>query len=419
MLLLVTSSACWKASRPETLVDRRSAMPFAPLERGGTVGYRPRVGELDLRLTGAAAGHQRRHLLGDAGDLGRVVRIGGIPTFLQGTGKGAHVTPRAECGAVARVAAQRRDIILQRRLRVGVGAEGAARTHEGARLKLLSRRRHRVAAPAAGGLHPEEVVAARPGGALGRAATPVALERSLRDHAQGLHTQLPRGSFSLRPQRAHELCALGGRRGRGGRSSRRARCSRGRAGGLGRRGGCRRGAGSAPQLLHQHVGESQAMAPGELERQLVIEHALVHLGLVAAEDRILADGLAHALEHHLGEQALELLRHLAQRARVLLAYCALELLEPREVTIDTGAVGAVGYVGSHGGRCNGLQMTMSSARSAPASRSASRIATRSPGAAPTWFTARTISSRLTPAWNTNMRASACWTSIVLRGVTTV
>ena len=31
----------------------------------------------------------------------------------------------------------------------------------------------------------------------------------------------------------------------------------------------------------------------------------------------------------------------------------------------------------------------------------------SPGAAPTWFTARTISSRLTPALNTNMRAGSC------------
>src|SRR5690606_41955615 len=49
------------------------------------------------------------------------------------------------------------------------------------------------------------------------------------------------------------------------------------------------------------------------------------------------------------------------------------------------------------------QITSSSARSAPACRSASRIAIRSPGAAPTSFTARTISSRVVPPSKRNMR----------------
>ena len=47
------------------------------------------------------------------------------------------------------------------------------------------------------------------------------------------------------------------------------------------------------------------------------------------------------------------------------------------------------------------------------------MATRSPGAAPTWLTARTMSFKSTPASNTNMRAGGCETEIVLSGTTTV
>ena len=47
------------------------------------------------------------------------------------------------------------------------------------------------------------------------------------------------------------------------------------------------------------------------------------------------------------------------------------------------------------------------------------MATRSPGAAPTLFTAETISSRLTPESNLNMRPCGCSTCTSERGVTTV
>src|SRR5580698_10365747 len=231
MLLLVTSRACWKASSPETLVERRSAMPFALLERGRTVGYRPRIGKLDLRLTGGTGADEGRHLLGDTRDLRRVVGIGGVAGLLQGAGKGAYVVPGPQGRAVAGIAPEGGDIILQRGLRVGVGAEGAACPDHAAAIKFLRGGADRITVPGGTGLHAKEVVAARARGALGDAATPVALERGLRDDSQGMHAELLRGALCLRPEAAHELCLLGsagrgqvaGRGGRGRRCGRRRR----------------------------------------------------------------------------------------------------------------------------------------------------------------------------------------------------
>ena len=55
----------------------------------------------------------------------------------------------------------------------------------------------------------------------------------------------------------------------------------------------------------------------QLHRELVVGHVLVHVTLVAAEHRIAHAGAAHALEHHLGEQALELLRGRPQRLGIV------------------------------------------------------------------------------------------------------
>jgi hypothetical protein len=90
------------------------------------------------------------------------------------------------------------------------------------------------------------------------------------------------------------------------------------------------------QLVHQHVGKSKALATREIERQLVIEHALVRLRLVAAENGVLAYRIAHALDQHPGEETLELLGYLAQRTRILLVRACLELLETGEVAVDPG-----------------------------------------------------------------------------------
>ena len=42
------------------------------------------------------------------------------------------------------------------------------------------------------------------------------------------------------------------------------------------------------QLAHQHVRQAEALALRQLHGQLLVEHVLVHVGLVAAEQRIAA-----------------------------------------------------------------------------------------------------------------------------------
>ena len=79
----------------------------------------------------------------------------------------------------------------------------------------------------------------------------------------------------------------------------------------------RSAASAAAQLPDEHVGETQAAALAQLHGELVVGHVLVHVTLIAAEHRIAHAGAAHALEHHLGEQTLELLRDRAQRRRIV------------------------------------------------------------------------------------------------------
>src|SRR5690606_14442104 len=108
-------------------------------------------------------------------------------------------------------------------------------------------------------------------------------------------------------------------------------------------------------------------------------------------------GVAHALDHHLREQPFELARGL----------------------VDAGGIGAQRGIELDGGRVDAHQITSSSARRAPACFSASRMATRSPGAAPTAFTACTISSSEVPPGNMNMRLPSWLASTAECGVTTV
>src|SRR5690606_41045732 len=77
---------------------------------------------------------------------------------------------------------------------------------------------------------------------------------------------------------------------------------------------------SASELADQHVREPEAFAFRQMQGHLVIEHALVEIRLIASEQRIAAEALvrlAHALQEHLREQALELLRRLLQGSRIL------------------------------------------------------------------------------------------------------
>src|SRR5579863_295839 len=344
----------------------------------------------------------RGYLTGDGCDLVGIIRIGGVARLLQRSGEGGDAAA-AESGTEARVAAQQRYVVLEALRCARVGAEGGAHCLGGAAGEFLRGGADRRAAPAAPGLDAEEIVARGTVRAARDALAPVALERRLRHESERVHTELLRGLLGLRPYLADEACPLCGRGGRcAGRASGEPRDSRARgARSRAAAGGCATVDGrTLLQLTHQHVGESEALALGELERQLTVVHALVGLRLIGAEDRVLADRVTHALDHHARERA--------DRGGIVAAHAGLELLEPGEIAINGGVVDGGGH-----------QITISSARSEPASFSASRIATRSPGAAPTWFTARTISSRLTPAWNTNMRASVCCTSRLLLGVTMV
>ena len=78
----------------------------------------------------------------------------------------------------------------------------------------------------------------------------------------------------------------------------------------------------------------EAFALGELHRQLIVGHALVHLLLVAAEHRVLAHGIAHALQHHAREHGFELLGDRADGLRIIRAGRALQLAQTREVCVS-------------------------------------------------------------------------------------
>src|SRR5690606_21753439 len=120
-------------------------------------------------------------------------------------------------------------------------------------------------------------------------------------------------------------------------------------------------------------------------------------------------GVTHALEHDIEEQRLEL------------AGYPLHVLGTVGLTagLHLGHGVEVGVAETRTVHVSTPQITIRSAFSAPACLSASRMAIRSPGAAPTWLTARTISSSDTPGLNTNMRPSPSSILTWELGVTTV
>src|SRR5690606_4813038 len=164
-----------------------------------------------------------------------------------------------------------------------------------------------------------------------------------------------------------------------------------------RRGGAVGDAGLPRQLARDHRRQAQPLAFGHRLGQLLVVE--VAEGLVLAREQGVAKArIAHALDQHLRELPLQLARHLVDARGIGLGRRG--QLQRRRQT-------------------DAHQMTSSSALSAPAWRSASRIAIRSPGAAPTSFTARTISSRAVPPSNLNIRLPSCAVLTVEAGATTV
>lgn len=162
-------------------------------------------------------------------------------------------------------------------------------------------------------------------------------------------------------------------------------------------------------LPHQHVRQTNTTAfAGHGNGQLLVVHFLILLGCRSVERITLTQRvgrLAHGLEHFTEKQRLELLRHFAQ-VFVTVLVADLELVQAVEVRVGTRIRTAdqTTLVHIHGRR---PQITIRSACNAPACFSASRIAIKSPGAAPTWFTARTISSRVVPGPNLNIGLASC------------
>src|SRR5205085_3041076 len=137
-------------------------------------------------------------------------------------------------------------------------------------------------------------------------------------------------------------------------------------------------------------------------------HAAKLVGRLAAEHVVGELGAPHRAEQLADEHRLEGLRRLAQ----LLA--ALRIGLPARgggLTAPAGGGGLVVERIDH--------RMMSSARSAPACFSASRIATRSDGAAPIAFTARTISDSDAPGAKLNMGERCSVISMVELGTITV
>ena len=182
-----------------------------------------------------------------------------------------------------------------------------------------------------GRLHTEEIVARAAAGIARHDLAPVGLECRLGDQVARIDAELLPGLLRRRQDFADEVGAL--RRGRN-RHTRRPSCGRGVRPACGAR-RCRslRTLGdeaAALQLLHEHVRKAKSAAAGNLHRQLVIEHALIEVLLIAAQELVAEIRIAHALDHHARENGFELPCGLAQRLRILILRAAFERIEPGE-----------------------------------------------------------------------------------------
>src|SRR5690606_9547305 len=152
------------------------------------------------------------------------------------------------------------------------------------------------------------------------------------------------------------------------------------------------------QLTQSNVLLTHPPVFRQANRHLIVVHVLIEAGLGTVQRVTLGEhlvGVTNALEHDIEEQRLEL------------AGYPLHVLGTVGLTagLHLGHGVEVGVAETRTVHVSTPQITIRSAFSAPACLSASRMAIRSPGAAPTWLTARTISSSDTPGLNTNMRPS--------------
>src|SRR5579862_461861 len=131
MLLLVTSRARWRASRPETPVVSASPMTQA-LQEARTAIYRLGQGGLESRGLRQRAGEA----VGERAHLAGIIRVGGIAALLERASESLDVAAGIQRGGVAGVAAQQGDIILKALAGIVIRPEGGAGGYAGAVLYL-------------------------------------------------------------------------------------------------------------------------------------------------------------------------------------------------------------------------------------------------------------------------------------------
>src|SRR5579862_1940304 len=182
---------------------------------------------------------------------------------------------------------------------------------------------------------------------------PAGLQRRLSNQALGRYAELRAGVLRVRREHLNETdllcvgrCRSGGRAVASGhwRTPRGARSARSaRACGGSRCTARAVGSGRACQLLDQQVCEPQALALRHLQCELLIVHLLIEITLFSVAEAVAELRRAHGLEHHVGEQALELARGLADRLRIITCLDILpERTEGAEVGVEACRVDAAG-----------------------------------------------------------------------------
>src|ERR1700722_15462493 len=200
MLLLVTSSACWNASRPDTLVESISPMRGSS-ENACIRVYRHRARGLERRGHGGAA---RADGGCDGSDLAGVVGVRRIAAALQRAGERVDVAAGVECGGIPRAAAEQRYIILKALLAAVVGAELAGGADCRAVLELPGPGRDRGAVPLTSGFDAEEVVGGAALRVMRHTGAPVRLQGGLGDEMARIDAELLAGFLGRGPQVADE-----------------------------------------------------------------------------------------------------------------------------------------------------------------------------------------------------------------------
>src|SRR5687768_1079837 len=380
---------------------------------GRTIGKPRRI--LSRRRLGDERASRRRgvrerprHHADRARQLLGVGRVGRVTGALQAFRIGRRILRVRDGVRVAATAQQLREVAERVRVRT-VRTELLDGAHGGALHELGRRGGDRRAAPAPARFHAEQVVALGAARRPRLALAPAGFQSGLRDQELRGNAERCRSFLGVRPQLLDErLDRRGCTHRRMGRQRRLRRIDL-RLGWPGWRSGGR--GDPLRELAFERLAQADA-ACRKMLRDLLVEHRRVGAHRVRVERPILGQRLAHLLQHHVEEQRLELAGGLGQRLLGRLARLAAKAGE--RVRVQRERLCSIG-----GGAANAHQMISSSALSAPAERIACKIASRSPGVAPSVLSAFTTSASFAPAGSATRPLPSCFTCTSARSVTTV